>query len=512
MPCQACVWQRKPACRFQHGGTDSSSIPYLKQYKEQDMKTKKHPFDPILLIDNDPDNSLWEIEKTLMSAGFNHIQACHKTGSVNRCLIENTINVVLIRIHDNTNMELFRYIIKEYPNVSVVAIIDRQDIPKGERCMKQGAFDYIIRPVEHNRIINVVRHAIESHELKQVNMDLQQKLLNLPVSNHHAFSDIVTQNRKMLAIINYIESISQSSRAVMFSGEPGSGKSALSHATHKISRPQYPIFAVDVSKMDGYEFCEVVFGLSRNPFEDNEPQKGLIDQANNGSLLIKNIDQMDVISQNKLFRLINSNEYIPLGSDKKYRSNVRVLATSKKNIKSLESSGRFRKDLAFYFKHHNIHVPPLRDHSDDMSLLVDHFIEKASEQYNKKAPRPPKELAILLETYQFPGNVSELQQLIFSAVKNHKTGILSMQMFKKKIAESMNHTAKTIFPDFDDEGNSMITFSKKLPTLKQASWLLTAEAMRRTKGNQSVAAHLLGISQQALSKRLQNMDTYIYKN
>jgi len=470
------------------------------------MALKKHPFHPILMVDNDPKNRLWEIEKELISAGYNNIQLCDQVSSAYQYLIDNQINVALIQIHNNDNMNLCRRMIIDYPNLSVIAIVERQDIPRGERCMKHGAFDYIVRPVEQNRIVNVIRHAIETHELKDINIKLQQKLLNLPESRNPAFSNIVAKNHKILAIINYIESIGHSSGSVLFSGEAGTGKTVFAHATHEFSRGKNPICVIDAAKVDGYEFGEIVFGHYRS----NTLQEGLVDKAENGSLLIKNVDQLDLVSQNKLLRLIKHNEYIPLGADQKFKSSVRVLATSKTELTQLEKQGQFRKDLAHYLMHHHIQVPALRDHTEDIILLVSRFIDMASMQYNKKPPRPPKQLVVLLETYHFPGNVAELKKMIFSAVKKHKSGMLSLQILKKKIAESMNCKSRTIFPNFEDT-EGLIKFSKKLPTIKQATWLLTAEAMLRAKGNQSVASHLLGISQQALSRRLQNMELQYHK-
>ncbi|KPA15669.1 chemotaxis protein CheY [Candidatus Magnetomorum sp. HK-1] len=473
------------------------------------MKLKKHPFNPILLVDNDPENSLWDIEKVLISAGFNHIEACHKTPTVFKRLASNHVNVALIQVrsHDTTNMDLFRSITKDYPQLSVIAIVDRQDILQGERCMKHGAFDYIIKPFEQNRMINVVRHAIEAHELKRINQDLQEKLLNLPTSCHNAFSNIVAKSRKMLALINYIESISQSSRAIFISGETGTGKTTLAYAAHEISRPQNPVYCIDISKMDDYAFSELLFGQHVQAVNGhNGIQKGLVEKAENGSLVIKNIDQLSLISQNKLFRLLKDNEYIPLGANQKYKSNARIIVTSNTDIKILEKKGRFRKDLIYHLMHHHIKVPPLRERLDDISLLITHFIESAARKLNKKPPTPPKELFVLLETYLFPGNVAELKKLVYDAVHQHKTGILSMQLFKERIITSLNRATNKIFPDLKNSSSARISFSKILPTLKQSSWLLIAEAMHRAKGNQSVASHLLGISQQALSKRLQNME------
>jgi len=473
------------------------------------MQLKKNPLHPILLVDNNPDHSLWDIEKNLKSSGYNHIEVCHKTPSVFERLASNQINVVLIyiRSYDRTNMDLFRSIVKDYPQLSMIAIVDRQDIPQGERCMQQGAFDYVIKPIEQNRMVNVIRHAIEAQELKRINQDLQKKLLNLPISNHQAFSSIITQNRKMFAIINYIESISQSSQAVLITGEAGTGKNTLANAIHKVCRNPYPVYTIESSTLDDYDFSEILFGHNLQSLSGyNGIQTGLVEKADNGSLIIKNIDQLTLTSQQKLLRLMKNNEYIPLGANQKNKSNVRIIATSSADLISLEKKGHFRKDLLYHLMHHHIQVPPLRERTEDIPLLINHFIEIAASKFQKKTPTPPKELFILVETYLFPNNVKELKNIVFDAVQQHKNGILSMQVFKDAISASMHQFKSSIFPGLKDSTVGMITFSKILPTLKQTSWLVIAEAMRRAKGNQSVASHLLGISQQALSKRLQNME------
>jgi DNA-binding NtrC family response regulator len=473
------------------------------------MQLQKKPLHPILLVDNNPNNSLWDIEKNIIGSGYNHIEVCHRTPSVYRRLETSQAKVVLIHVKpdDHTNMDLFYTILKNYPQLSLIAIVDRQDVPQGKRCMEHGAFDYIIKPIEQNRVTNVIRHAIEAYELKCINQDLQKKLLNLPISNHNAFSTIISQNRKMLAVVNYIESISQSSQPVLIQGESGSGKTTLAYAAHNASRSQYPVYSIDASKMDDYEFSEMLFGQHLQTTDGlNGAQKGLVEKAEHGSVIIQNIDKLSLISQHKLLRLIKNNVYIPLGADKRYQSNARVIMTSTVDLKSLETKGRFRKDLLYHLMQYHIQIPPLRERTDDIPLLIHHFIEMAAKKLQKKVPTPPKELFILVETYLFPNNVSELKKIVFDAVQNHKNGILSMQVFKEAISASMNRYKSKLFPGLKDSTAGMITFSKILPTLKQTSWIVIAEAMRRAKGNQSVASHLLGISQQALSKRLQNME------
>jgi transcriptional regulator with PAS, ATPase and Fis domain len=168
------------------------------------------------------------------------------------------------------------------------------------------------------------------------------------------------------------------------------------------------------------------------------------------------------------------------------------------NLEALEASGDFRRDLYYRLRDHHVHIPPLRERLEDLPLLVEHFLDKASKTLDKKKPTPPEELVTLLSTYDFPGNIRELESMLIDAVSAHKGGKLSMELFK-------GHIFKDRIPhelDLQKEQRTCMTFPEKLPTLKEAEDLLIREAMERANGNQSVAALCLGISRQALNKRL----------
>ena len=176
-----------------------------------------------------------------------------------------------------------------------------------------------------------------------------------------------------------------------------------------------------------------------------------------------------------------------------------IVATHHELLKACENN-RFRRDLYYRLQMHHVHLPPLRNRLDDLPYLVDHFLEEAAASLSKKKPTVPQELFQLLGAYHFPGNVRELQAMIFDAVSRHDSGVLSLAAFKSKIRETadispnIQMAVQAEKPLFSDLG--------KLPSLQQAGEALVEEALRRSNGNLSVAAEILGISRQALSKRL----------
>jgi DNA-binding NtrC family response regulator len=154
-------------------------------------------------------------------------------------------------------------------------------------------------------------------------------------------------------------------------------------------------------------------------------------------------------------------------------------------------------------KVHHIDIPPLRERIDDLPLLVEHFLDEASRKLGKKKPTPPDELVVLLSTYHFPGNIRELRSMVFDAVSTHKSKKLSMETFKISVTKDKLMVVEAAGPgDVSVKEEPLIQFSYRLPTLKQAQQILVREAMKRTKNNQSIAAEILGITRQALNKRL----------
>jgi transcriptional regulator with PAS, ATPase and Fis domain len=198
---------------------------------------------------------------------------------------------------------------------------------------------------------------------------------------------------------------------------------------------------------------------------------------------------------------LQEGEFFPLGSDVAKRSDARIVVATNQNLENLQSSEKFRKDLYYRLCSHHIQIPTLNERREDLPVLVDHFLEKASKTLNKKKPTPPPELITLLSTYHFPGNIRELESIIFDAVSSHKSGKLSMDVFKSHISQKHPITT-TESGGPTTEKSPPIIFSEQLPSLKQAEQLLIDEALRRSNGNQSIAALGLGISRQALNKRL----------
>ncbi len=316
-------------------------------------------------------------------------------------------------------------------------------------------------------------------------------------------AEIITQNNEMLAIFEYLRSISQSTQPVLVTGETGVGKELVAKAVHISSTARGRLVTVNAAGLDDNVFSDTLFGHVRGAFTGaDRDRQGLIEKANFGTLFLDEIGDLTTISQVKLLRLIQEKEYMPLGQDEPRRSNARIVAATNADLWALQRSGQFRKDLNFRLRTHHVNIPPLRNRLEDLPLLVEHFLTKAAQALGKKVPTPPKELIQLLSTYSFPGNVRELEGMIFDAVSRHKDRILTLETFKAHIEKERKTKFDNRAEETDEE--SRVTFSGDLPTIKQATELLVEEALKRAKGNQSIAARMLGITRQALGKRIKN--------
>jgi DNA-binding NtrC family response regulator len=360
----------------------------------------------------------------------------------------------------------------------------------------------MVKPVEKSRLISGVKRAIELRELQRENRLLRAHVLSDMVEHPEAFSEMITNSPMMRSIFQYIESISMSPQPILVTGETGVGKELIAQSIHKLSRRKGALVPVNAAGLDDNVFADTLFGHRKGAFTGaDQSRSGLVEQASGGTLFLNEIGDLSPASQVKLLRLLQDGEYFPLGSDVGKRSDARVVVATNQDIQALQESGKFRKDLYYRLCGHQIYIPPLRERREDLPVLLDHFLEKASETLSKKKPTPPRELLALLSTYRFPGNIRELQSVVLDAVSGHKSGKLSMEVFKSYIRQKQPASdcdPKRLLPG----ENALVSFSEQLPTLRQTEQFLISEAMKRASGNQAIASQWLGITRQALNKRL----------
>jgi DNA-binding NtrC family response regulator len=462
-----------------------------------------YPQFPVLLVDDEP-QALTSFEMVLRSANMNHLLRCQDSRYVMPLLAKQEIEVMLLdlRMPHLSGEELLATVSSDFPGLPVIVVTGANDVDTAVRCMKAGAFDYMVKPVEKSRLIGGVRRAVELRELQRENSLLKAHVLSDRLEHPEAFSEIITCSESMRSVFQYVEAIAVSPQPVLITGETGVGKELVARAVHTLSKRKGAFVAVNVAGLDDNVFADSLFGHRKGAFTGaDQARGGLVEQGAAGTLFLDEIGDISSASQVKLLRLLQDGEYFPLGSDVAKRSDARVVVATNQGLRTLQDPARFRKDLYYRLCAHHIHIPPLRERLEDLPILVEHFLEQAAETLGKKKPVAPRELVVLLKTYHFPGNVRELQAMIMDAVSAHKSGILSLDAVRAHIQEQRGVADSGAREQVPGEHMS-VSFSEQLPTLKQAEDLLIAEAMRRAKGNQAIAALSLGITRQALNRRL----------
>jgi DNA-binding NtrC family response regulator len=460
--------------------------------------TSVYPAFPLLLVD---DELPWlrSLRMTLEGPGaINNLRLCQDSREVMGLLAEGEIGLVLLDLTmpHLSGEELLARVVEEHPEVTVIILSGMNQIETAVRCMKLGAFDYFVKTTEEDRLLDGVRRAIRMQELQRENRQMRRLFLNDTLEHPEAFADIVTNNKGMRSICQYVEAVAPSTQPVLITGESGVGKELFARAVHALSRRSGPLVSVNVAGLDDNVFADALFGHTRGAFTGADaPRRGMIEEAGDGTLFLDEIGDLSIASQVKLLRLLQEGEYFPLGSDKPKQSRARIVVATHQDLTAKQAAKQFRKDLYFRLRAHHVHIPPLRERKDDLPLLLDHSLAKAAAELGKKKPTTPPELVTLLSTYAFPGNVRELEAMVYDAVSVHGSRVLSMQTFRQRIGQA---PAQTEIP----AGRSAFAGIEPLPNLGEAVEQLIAEAMQRANGNQSIASRLLGISQPALSKRL----------
>lgn len=470
------------------------------------MNETRTPEKPILIVD-DEESALLSFEMTLNSAKINHLVLCNDSRLAMKLLAENDFEMILLDLTmpNISGEELIPQIVQNYPNVPIIIITGNIEVYSAVKCMKLGAFDYMVKPIDEKRLVNAVKLGLHFNRLQRENSSLKQQLLNNQGLSHpEAFTSITTRNATMFSIFKYIEVIANSPEPVLLTGETGVGKELIAQAIHTVSNRHGRFVPVNSSGLDNTIFSDTLFGHKKGAFTDAYTErKGLIETAENGTLFLDEIGDLKPALQVKLLRLLQENEFTPLGSDLPKYTNAHFVTATNRNLEQAMEAGQFRKDLFYRLSVHHIHIPPLRERSEDIPLLLEFFVKEAAIALGKKKPGMPKELVPILSNYPFPGNIRELRSMVFTSVSLCRSHILPLKSFKdyielkKKSNPASGHIGKI-------EDHFFLRFSQPLPSLKQVESKLIMEALKLAGGNQSIAAQIVGISRQTLNRKIKS--------
>ncbi len=477
----------------------------------------------ILIVDDDDLTAelyMAEIE----AAGLGRPVVCTDSREVMTVVEEKEISLVLLDLHmpHIGGIELLSQMNEHAPHVTVIVITAIDRVDTAVECMKQGAFDFMSKPVDGPRLVTAVRHALRIRELEREVSTLSTHVGANELDNPDAFAAIVTRSPEMYRMFAYVEAIATSPKSVLIIGESGSGKELVARAVHELSGRTGRFVAVNVSGLDDAMVSDTLFGHEKGAYTGAaSDRRGLIDQATDGTLFLDEIGDMAINAQLKLLRLLQEEEYYPLGSDVPRKARVRIVAATNADLDAKQRDGTFRRDLYYRLIAHTVRIPPLRDRRGDIPVLVDHFVHEAAESLDRQPPRVPESVYRGLERYRFPGNVRELQSLMYDALSTSRGDELDLSTIEARLGmtlgdghgddgvrvaasgEESEPSTRASAADREAADHPPIRIGSRFPTLEEVEDYLIDLAFRKSGGNQTHAARLLGVSQSTLSRRLQ---------
>lgn len=457
----------------------------------------------ILLVDDDAE-FLDGARRALLAHGLNNVTTLQGGSDVLQVLATGKHTVLLLDwvMPDLSGADLLPEVVRQFPNMPVIIITGVCDLENVVSCIKQGAYDYITKPLDTTRLVSIVQNAVKSSELVVRNQKLTEYLLGEPLSEPEYFREIITSSERMMSIFKVIETLASSRQPVLITGETGVGKELVAQAIHKCSGLKGRMITVNAAGLDDDMLADTLFGHKKGAFTGaTESRSGLIEQAKGGTLFLDEIGDLSNASQIKLLRLLQQNEYYRLGSDVLHKSDARIIAASNGDFKSLLDSGLFRNDLYYRISAHALHIPPLRERREDIIPLVEHFVEISSSLIIRQPPGLTRDLRQALQSYDFLGNVRELINMVNNAVANSRADTLGLEDFPELQPGTIS--LKEMVRKVGNDQFALHGVFREFPTIDEVEALLVEQAITLSRGNRSAAARMLGISRPTLQKKLE---------
>ena len=323
---------------------------------------------------------------------------------------KNPVDIILLDIllPDINGIDLIERFKDIDPNTEIIMVTAVKEVQTAVRSIKQGAYEYIIKPFNVDEVITFIHRALEKHNLVKEVTYLRNELERV-----QPFEEMVGKDKKMRKIFELISTISQGNGTVLIQGESGTGKELVARAIHRLSpRRNHPFVVISCAAIPSTLMESEIFGHAKGAFTGAvHTAIGKLEIAQRGTVFLDDIDSLDINMQGKLLRVIQEREFERLGSTQVIKIEVRFIAASNKDLDELIARGEFREDLYYRLNVFPIKIPPLRERREDIPFLLNHFLRLRSKGGNTPAKRFSQEAIKILMKYDWPGNVRELENL-----------------------------------------------------------------------------------------------------
>ncbi|MBS1668756.1 MAG: sigma-54-dependent Fis family transcriptional regulator [Bacteroidetes bacterium] len=440
------------------------------------------PTGTILLIDDE--EKLRSLLKRIISLeGY----AIHEAGSLkaaNKVLEKENIDVVLcdVKLPDGNAVDFVQHVKAKFPSIEMILLTAYGNIADGVQAIKNGAFDYIIKGDDNDKIIPLLNRALEKTQLRKRIEHLEKQ-----VGKKYSFDNILGESPLIKEAVVLAQKVAPSDATVLLLGETGTGKEVFAQAIHSGSkRTIKPFVALNCSAFSKEILESELFGHKSGAFTGaNKDKKGLIEEADGGTLFLDEVGELHIELQSKLLRVLETNEFIKVGDTKSSRVNVRIVAATNRDLQSEVDTGRFREDLFYRLNVFCIHLPSLRERKKDIPALANYFMKVFAQKSNHLIEGMSKEFLEQLQHHEWKGNIRELKNVLERAVLLAETSLLNVDSLPLEL-QTVNYKSHTLSA-FD---------------LASVEKLHIQRVLNHTKGNKTEAARLLNIGLTTLYRKI----------
>ena len=450
------------------------------------LKTYRIDMSKILIIDDEVQIRTL-LTRMMELEGYDVCQAGDCRAALKQLELQNP-DVVLcdVFLPDGNGVDLVLAIKKAAPNVEVILLTAHGNIHDGVQAIKNGAFDYITKGDDNNKIIPLISRAVE-----KARMNVRLEKLEKKVGQTYSFDSILGESKVLKDAVSLAQKVSGTDVPVLLTGETGTGKEVFAQAIHYSSkRARQNFVAVNCSSFSKELLESEMFGHKAGSFTGAlKDKKGLFEEANNGTIFLDEIGEMAFELQAKLLRILETGEYIKIGDTKPTRVNVRIIAATNRNLSQEIVAGRFREDLFYRLSVFQIHLPPLRERAGDIRLLAKAFIKSFAEQLARPVVEIAPAFLEALDSQPWKGNIRELRNVIERSMIVCESGYLDIADLPFDIQNAHY-----------EHSNDSSPGSFELSAMERRH---IARVLEYTKGNKTEAARLLKIGLTTLYRKIE---------
>lgn len=444
---------------------------------------------PTLLIIEDDHKMRRLLELILAEEGYKITSAAGGEAGIQR-LKETSYDLILsdLQMDRVDGMQILEYAKKNHPDTPVLIITGFGSVKSAVEAMRKGALDYITKPIDNEELIIIIRKALEFHHLTNENKRLSQGL-----KQKYSFDRIIGDSPPIRNVKQLGREVSGSDSTVLISGESGTGKELFARAIHYHSnRSRYPMITINCAAIPENLLESELFGYEKGAFTDAKFSKpGRFLTANRGTIFLDEISEMSLQTQVKILRVLQEKEIEALGSTKTTKIDIRIIAATNKDLPEMIQKGLFREDLFYRLNVFPLLLPPLRERNADIRTLAAYFIEAYNKKMGKRFKGFSESALDILQSYQWPGNIRELQNIVERVLITCKRDLIQAEDLPVTFAKG---------PLLQTNTTSLLSLGLSIETLEKKAIL---EALEKTRGNVSDASKLLGVTRNTLRYRIQ---------